>query len=237
MPNSAHAIAGMARSVAEKTKNTIVLRIISAAILAPLVLWVVFSGGIVFELMVALAAMILVYEWTKMVGRNQLWILLGGVYIAASVFALWWLREGSENGLLHFVWLLAVVWSTDIGGYLFGLTLGGPKLAPSISPNKTWAGFIGGVVLAVIAGFYVPVFFGQPQELPGSMNIIGISIGISVVSQLGDLFESMVKRRFGVKDSGNVIPGHGGLFDRVDGLMSAAIALALLNLAFAGSVI
>ena len=230
-------IAGMARFVAEKTKNTIVLRIISAVILAPVVLWVVFTGGIVFELMIALAAMILVYEWTKMVGRSQLWILLGGVYIAAAIFALWWLREGSDQGLFHFVWLLAVVWSTDIGGYFFGRTLGGPKLAPSISPNKTWSGFVGGVVLAVIAGFYVPVFFNQQQELPGSMTIIGISAGISVISQLGDLFESMVKRRFGVKDSGNVIPGHGGLFDRVDGLMSASIALALLNLAFAGSVI
>lgn len=230
-------IADMAKFVAEKTKNTIVLRIISAAVLAPLVLWVVFTGGIIFELMVTLAAMILVYEWTKMVGRNQIWIMLGGIYIGAAVFALWWLREGSEQGLFHFVWLLAVVWSTDIGGYLFGLTLGGPKLAPSISPNKTWSGFVGGVVLAIIAGFYVPVFFDQQQELPSSMSIIGIGAGISVVSQLGDLFESMVKRRFGVKDSGNVIPGHGGLFDRIDGLMSASIALVLLNFAFAGSII
>ena len=221
--------AGMAKLVAEKNKNTIILRIISALVLAPVVLWVVFIGGIAFELMVALAAMVLVYEWTKMVGRNFLWLLLGGVYISAAIYAIWWMREGSESGLYHFVWLLVVVWATDIGGYVFGITIGGPKLAPAISPNKTWSGFIGGVLLAVVAGYAVPIFFADQEISPNIYTVVFFGAGISVVSQLGDLFESKVKRRFGVKDSGNAIPGHGGLFDRVDGLMAASIGMALLN--------
>lgn len=221
--------AGMAKLVAEKNKNTIILRIISALVLAPVVLWVVFIGGRAFELMVALAAMVLVYEWTKMVGRNFLWLLLGGVYISAAIYAIWWMREGSESGLYHFVWLLVVVWATDIGGYVFGITIGGPKLAPAISPNKTWSGFIGGVLLAVIAGYAVPIFFADQEISPNIYTVVFFGAGISVVSQLGDLFESKVKRRFGVKDSGNAIPGHGGLFDRVDGLMAASIGMALLN--------
>lgn len=231
--NLAHVNAGMAKSVAEKNKNTIILRLISAIILAPAVLWVVFMGGMAFELMITLAAVVLVYEWTKMVGRSFWWLVLGGVYISAAIFALWWLREGSEDGLFYFVWLLVVVWATDIGGYLFGMTIGGPKLAPAISPNKTWSGFIGGILLAVIGGYAVVVYFSDQAQISNLASVIALGLGISIVSQLGDLFESKIKRRFGVKDSGNIIPGHGGLFDRVDGLMAASIAMALLN-RFAG---
>lgn len=223
--------------MAEKSKNSIMTRIASAVVLAPLVLWVVYEGGLAFELLIALAAMTLVYEWTRMVGRKQLWLVLGGVYIASAVFALWWLREGSEQGLFYFFWLLAVVWLTDIGGYMFGLTIGGPKLAPAISPKKTWSGFAGGVTLAMGGGYLVQYIFSQSTENTNFIAGIGLSAGISVVSQLGDLLESMVKRRFGVKDSGNVIPGHGGLFDRVDGLLAAAIVLVLINFALGKSII
>ena len=215
--------------MAEKNKNTIILRIISAIVLAPAVLWVVFVGGVAFELMVALVAMVLVYEWAKMVGRNFWWLVLGGVYISAAIFAIWWLREGSESGLFYFVWLLVVVWATDIGGYIFGMTIGGPKLAPSISPNKTWSGFIGGILLAAIGGYSVVMYFSDQAQISNLALVISLGVGMSVVSQLGDLFESKIKRRFGVKDSGNVIPGHGGLFDRIDGLMAASIAMVLLN--------
>ncbi|MDH5488835.1 MAG: phosphatidate cytidylyltransferase [Rhodospirillaceae bacterium] len=215
--------------MAEKNKNTIILRIISAIVLAPAVLWVVFVGGVAFELMVALVAMVLVYEWAKMVGRNFWWLVLGGVYISAAIFAIWWLREGNESGLFYFVWLLVVVWATDIGGYIFGMTIGGPKLAPSISPNKTWSGFIGGILLAAIGGYSVVMYFSDQAQISNLALVISLGVGMSVVSQLGDLFESKIKRRFGVKDSGNVIPGHGGLFDRIDGLMAASIAMVLLN--------
>ncbi|MDH5772460.1 MAG: phosphatidate cytidylyltransferase, partial [Rhodospirillaceae bacterium] len=214
--------------MAEKNKNTIILRVISAIVLAPAVLWVVFVGGVAFEIMVTLAAMVLVYEWTKMVGRNFWWLVLGGVYISAAIFAIWWLREGNESGLFYFVWLLVVVWATDIGGYVFGMTIGGPKLAPSISPNKTWSGFIGGILLAAIGGYSVVMYFFDQSQASNLASAIALGVGMSIVSQLGDLFESKIKRRFGVKDSGNVIPGHGGLFDRIDGLMAASIVMALL---------
>jgi len=223
--------------VAEKNKNTIILRIISAIVLAPAVLWVVFVGGVAFEIMVALAAMVLVYEWTKMVGRNFWWLVLGGVYISAAIFAIWWLREGNESGLFYFVWILVVVWATDIGGYVFGMTIGGPKLAPSISPNKTWSGFIGGISLATIGGYSVVMYFSDQAQISNIAPVIALGVGMSIVSQLGDLFESKIKRRFGVKDSGNAIPGHGGLFDRVDGLMAASIAMALLNSMVGGGII
>ncbi|MDH5772588.1 MAG: phosphatidate cytidylyltransferase [Rhodospirillaceae bacterium] len=223
--------------MAEKNKNTIILRIISAIVLAPAVLWVVFVGGVAFEIMVALAAMVLVYEWTKMVGRNFWWLVLGGVYISAAIFAIWWLREGNESGLFYFVWILVVVWATDIGGYVFGMTIGGPKLAPSISPNKTWSGFIGGISLATIGGYSVVMYFSDQAQISNIAPVIALGVGMSIVSQLGDLFESKIKRRFGVKDSGNAIPGHGGLFDRVDGLMAASIAMALLNSMVGGGII
>jgi len=229
--------ADMAKLVAEKNKNTIILRIVSAVVLAPAVLWVVFMGGMAFEMMVALAAIILVYEWTKMVGRNFWWLVLGGVYISAAIFAIWWLREENDSGLYHFVWLLVVVWATDIGGYIFGMTLGGPKLAPAISPNKTWSGFIGGILLAVVGAYSVATFFAEQAQMLNFVSVIILAAGISVVSQLGDLFESKVKRRFGVKDSGSAIPGHGGLFDRVDGLMAASIGLALFNQIVGGGVL
>jgi len=223
--------------VAEKNKNTIILRVISAIVLAPAVLWVVFVGGVAFEIMVTLAAMVLVYEWTKMVGRNFWWLVLGGVYISAAIFAIWWLREGNESGLFYFVWLLVVVWATDIGGYVFGMTIGGPKLAPSISPNKTWSGFIGGILLAAIGGYSVVMYFFDQSQASNLASAIALGVGMSIVSQLGDLFESKIKRRFGVKDSGNVIPGHGGLFDRIDGLMAASIVMALLNSMVGGGII
>ena len=223
--------------MAEKNKNTIILRVISAIVLAPAVLWVVFVGGVAFEIMVTLAAMVLVYEWTKMVGRNFWWLVLGGVYISAAIFAIWWLREGNESGLFYFVWLLVVVWATDIGGYVFGMTIGGPKLAPSISPNKTWSGFIGGILLAAIGGYSVVMYFFDQSQASNLASAIALGVGMSIVSQLGDLFESKIKRRFGVKDSGNVIPGHGGLFDRIDGLMAASIVMALLNSMVGGGII
>ena len=237
LPNLVLVNADMAKLVAEKNKNTIILRIVSAVVLAPAVLWVVFMGGMAFEMMVALAAIILVYEWTKMVGRNFWWLVLGGVYISAAIFSIWWLREGSESGLFYFVWLLVVVWATDIGGYLFGMTIGGPKLAPSISPNKTWSGFIGGILLATLGGYGVVMYFSDQEQISNLASVVALGVGMSIVSQLGDLFESKIKRRFGVKDSGNVIPGHGGLFDRIDGLMAASIFMALLNGWVGGGVI
>jgi len=117
------------------------------------------------------------------------------------------------------------VWSTDIGGYVAGRTIGGPKLAPRISPNKTWSGFAGAIVGAVIFGGLVALLFGAEMPL-----LAGAFAGVlAIVAQMGDLFESAIKRKFGVKDSGRLIPGHGGMLDRVDGLIAAAPVLAVFH--------
>jgi phosphatidate cytidylyltransferase len=150
------------------------------------------------------------------------WAITGLCYAAAAEIASVLVRLDAAMGLVALIMVLLIVWVTDIGGYFAGRGFGGPKLWPRVSPKKTWAGAIGGFVasLAVAAGF---ASFGYGQM--GPLLLLGAAL--SVVSQLGDLFESAVKRRFGVKDSSHIIPGHGGLLDRLDGFV-AAIALAAI---------
>ena len=133
------------------------------------------------------------------------------------------LRADAQHGALAVLWLLAVVWSTDIAAYFCGRLIGGPKLWPSVSPNKTWSGSIGGALFGTIAGLVTLHLAGVPLGWPAAP----VALMASIVSQGGDLFESSMKRRFGVKDSGHLIPGHGGLMDRLDGFIAAA-AFALV---------
>lgn len=151
-----------------------------------------------------------------------LWYGLGVAYLAAACLAFLWLRAEPDVGRAVVLWLVAVVWATDTGAYLVGRTLGGPKLAPSISPGKTWAGLFGGVGAAALVGLFVVVLRGQGN----AAALVGASMALALVAQVGDLFESSLKRRFGAKDSSDLIPGHGGLLDRIDGLLAAALALA-----------
>ncbi len=150
---------------------------------------------------------------------NAKWIAMGIPYMGAAGLALMALRFMPGHGATFVFYLLAVVWSTDIGAYLFGCAIRGPKLAPSISPKKTWAGFFGGLILATIIGYIVALMFGARSS---SVTIL-LSPVLSGVSQAGDLFESYFKRRSGVKESGDLIPGHGGVLDRIDGLVFAGI--------------
>lgn len=226
----------MGRLVSEKTTSSLSslgLRLVSAAILAPLVLGIVYYGSWPFSVLVGLVALVLAAEWSNMVGKRPLWLLLGLFYITFACWALWRLRLDPEWGRLSLFWLLAVVWGADTGGFIFGMSLRGPKLAPTISPNKTWSGFIGGTLLAALGGWAV-VFYMNGDA---SVQVFLYSAAIGVVSQIGDLFESWIKRRFGIKDSGAIIPGHGGLFDRVDGLVAAALAAALLNIGLKGNLL
>ena len=154
----------------------------------------------------------------------------GALYIGIPVVALLWLRHDPVHGMVTIFWLLAVVWATDTGALFAGRAIGGPKLAPSISPNKTWSGFLGGLAVAGIVSVIAALWYGAAAVLP----IVLTGVALSVVSQLGDLLESRVKRYLDVKDSGSIIPGHGGLFDRVDGLLAAAPALAAVYLAIGG---
>jgi phosphatidate cytidylyltransferase len=183
-------------------------------------------GGTVFAVLVALIATIMYLEWSRMVGKWGLaWQVLGFFYCLAPAVALLWIRERAEfegigQGFDLLIWVFLVVWSTDIGAYFAGRAIGGPKLAPSISPNKTIAGLIGGVIsAAVLAGAWV-YYVGLPAPL------LWIAVPFAVAAQLGDLFESGLKRRAGVKDSGTWLPGHGGLLDRLDGLVPVAVLTA-----------
>lgn len=148
---------------------------------------------------------------------------LGLVYAALSAVALAGVRGDNVSGLAAILFLFAIVWATDIAAYFVGRAIGGPKLAPAISPGKTWSGAVGGASGGVLAGLAVASVAG----FAGIATLL-LALVLSAVSQVGDLFESAVKRRFGAKDSGAIIPGHGGVMDRVDGLVAAAIALYLL---------
>ena len=154
-----------------------------------------------------------------------LWYGLGVAYLAAACLAFLWLLAIPDVGRAMILWLVAVVWATDTGAYLAGRTLGGPKLAPSISPGKTWAGAIGGLLLAVAGAAWGAGFMANPPPL-GALSLAAI---LSVATQCGDLFESWIKRRFGKKDSGTIVPGHGGILDRIDGLLFAAPVMAALT--------
>ncbi|MFH1796164.1 MAG: phosphatidate cytidylyltransferase [Pseudomonadota bacterium] len=155
---------------------------------------------------------------------------IGMAYAVLPAVALAFLRGGDTSGLLAILYLFAVVWGTDIFAYFVGRAVGGPKLAPSISPGKTWSGAVGGAVAALVAGWIAAYFSGHPSPL-----LMGLlALPLSAVSQAGDLFESGFKRRFGAKDSSRLIPGHGGVMDRVDGLVAAAVALYLAGWFLAG---
>jgi phosphatidate cytidylyltransferase len=158
------------------------------------------------------------------------WAIAGFLYAAAALVASIVVRLDAREGFVALVFILLVVWCTDIGGYFAGRAIGGPKLWPRVSPNKTWAGAFGGFIasLIVAAGFAMNGF-GRIGPL------LMIAAALSVASQLGDLFESAIKRRFGVKDSGHIIPGHGGLMDRLDGYVAAVVLAAIFGILRGGA--
>lgn len=148
----------------------------------------------------------------------------GLLYCGLPVLALVFIRR-QEEGLLWAFWALSIVWATDIGAFFAGRTIGGPKLAPKLSPNKTWAGLIGGVTAASVLALLLHVYYGLPWRMTLATPVL------AVLAQGGDLYESWLKRRAGVKDSGNILPGHGGVLDRLDGVVPVAPVAAFLVIA------
>ncbi|WP_421783634.1 phosphatidate cytidylyltransferase [Kiloniella litopenaei] len=178
-----------------------------------------------------LSCAVMLYLYTRFANRKSdlaFWLTLGLGYLSVTTYSLLWLRNSSGNGFEIVLWILLVVWSTDIGAYFSGKSIGGPKIAPSISPKKTWAGLIGGMISAALISYVFAEFTGLYNPL-----ILGLSgAGLAVISQMGDFFESHIKRRFDAKDSSNLIPGHGGLFDRVDGLLACALLVFLIHIVY-----
>lgn len=253
-------------------------RVLSALVLGPLVLAVVWWGEEPYTVLIAFGGLVILREWLLIIGapkaglvpflgyvsvlaftilvhlsyellalaglaaataalyaaaggaRPGRWTAEGLLYATLSVGALLVVRRG-EIGEAFSFFLIATVWVTDIAAYFVGRRFGGPKLWSRISPKKTWSGAIGGLVAGALAGVGAAAFYGRE----GLLVWFGLAIVLSVVSQIGDLAESAVKRRFGVKDSGALIPGHGGMMDRVDGLVAAAVAAALLGLVLGGT--
>ena len=154
-----------------------------------------------------------------------IWRSSGVLYTGLPCIALLVLRHDADHGLIAVLWCFAIVWASDILAYFAGRLIGGPKLAPTISPKKTWAGLGGAVAGAALASWAVAHFAAYPSILPLAL----IAAALAVVEQVGDLFESSLKRHYGVKDSGKLIPGHGGVLDRIDGLIFVVIAAALIG--------
>jgi phosphatidate cytidylyltransferase len=185
---------------------------------------------VAFGLLAVTAALASVLVRPPVEAGSRLWLGAGIVYLAAGCMGFLALRDRPEVGVLLVGWLIAVVWATDIGAYAAGRKIGGPRLLVRVSPNKTWSGLAGGVVCA--AGVSLLIALWQPElapamALPGIGSVILVSIALAVVSQGGDLLESALKRRVGAKDASSLIPGHGGLLDRIDGLVAASVVLTL----------
>ena len=206
-------------------------RSLVGAALVALALVAAVLGGYAFALLIAAAACVMFYEWRRIVaGWGFGWQVAGFVYALLPALALLWVRErfqinGAPAGIELLLWVFIVTWSVDIGAYFAGRTIGGPKLAPAISPNKTWAGLIGGMVAAALFGGLWAWLLQLPTIL------ILLAAPFAAAAQAGDLFESWLKRRAGVKDSGNWLPGHGGALDRLDGLVVVATLTAAAMIA------
>jgi phosphatidate cytidylyltransferase len=216
--------------MAPRKTSELKARIFSGLVLAAAALISAWLGDIWLGLFWLAAAAAIFFEWWKLTGKSMAWKFPGFVYAATALAAPVILRMDDEMGFAALLWLFAIVWVSDVMAYVCGRLIGGPKLWPAVSPKKTWAGFIGGTAFSVAAATGVAAAFGAPSLIP--VAIVGLITAI--ISQGGDLFESSLKRRFGVKDSGNLIPGHGGVMDRLDGFVLAGGFALILGLSRGG---
>jgi len=253
--------------------SNLLLRVVSAAVMAPVAIGAAWWGGWVFAGFWVLAALVVLWEWVGLVaGRDyrmlvlscggaivlaavlawtdhpvaavllmalgalaasifvpraqRLWIVAGIGYAGTMMLAPVILRGQDVMGFIAIVLLFAIVWTTDVLAYFTGRAIGGPKLMPAVSPKKTWSGAIGGTIGAVAAAIAVAVFFDGLN----TVAIAGLAFVLSIVSQAGDLLESQIKRHFRAKDASQLIPGHGGAMDRLDGFWTAVIVAAAIGL-------
>ncbi len=209
-------------------------RVISGLVMVAIVLVVIFSGSDAFNIVLISLSVALAFEWSYLINNNtpnrtltlKKMYVIGFFYVAAPAISLYLIRNsvfGSEKLL---IWYLIVVWSVDIGAYYVGRSFGGAKMFPLISPGKTWSGFFGGAITAAIISTLFYLIFAE--ETMQYDIFMAITLLISILAQISDLMESYIKRIYGVKDSSNLIPGHGGLMDRLDSLTLTAPCLAVI---------
>jgi phosphatidate cytidylyltransferase len=192
-----------------------------------------FGQGIVVGLILAIGAILSGVLARRHHGARAVWFTIGTIYVTLPALALLAIRADPQYGEEMLFWTIAMVVAADTGGYLVGRTIGGPKLAPRISPNKTWSGLAGAVGGAALVGLLTAFVLNHTNVVTLTL----ISAGLGLLEQGGDLVESAFKRHFGVKDTSQVIPGHGGVLDRVDGLLAVAVAVVIANAWAGGSVL
>ena len=212
--------------------SELLVRILTGAVLIAIAIVAAVPGGNIYAVLVAAVATLMFYQWTRIVrGWGPAWYTSGFIYALLPALALLWIRErtppdlpSNARGLSLLVWAFIVTWSTDIGAYFAGRRFGRRKLAPAISPNKTVEGLFGGIAAATLLGGAWALWIGLGTAL------VALAPIFAVAAQGGDLFESGMKRRAGVKDSGTWLPGHGGVLDRLDGLAPVAVLTAAAQL-------
>ena len=195
-------------------------RLLSSLILIPIAIFLIIQGSVFFTFFLSILFLATSYEWLKMSKKNNLLKILGIIFLLFSFYVAYKIREGESFKLFLFIVVICI--STDIGGYIFGKIFKGPKLT-KISPKKTYAGVIGSFLLSLVTGLTFIHYFGKD---PTKLNTEGLPLllmilFISLVSQIGDLIISYFKRQSDIKNTGNIIPGHGGLLDRIDGMIFA----------------
>ena len=205
--------------------NELLVRIISGLVMIGVALAAAFEGGDFFALLVAAVATAMFWEWWTLTRSwGPRWTVGGFVYALLPAISLLWIRERDARGVDLLLWVFIVTWATDIGAYFVGRAIGRTKHAPLISPGKTVEGLIGGVIAAALLGGAWVIYLDLSRVL------LILAPLFALAAQGGDLFESWIKRRVGVKDSGHWLPGHGGLLDRLDGLVPVAVLTALVQL-------
>jgi len=204
---------------ADAKKSDLGIRLLSAIVMIPPVIAAIHFGSPYFDILLVVGGAILVYELHAASGGKFGWTVAGTGYVALALAAMLFMRAEGGHGALGMYWMFVLVWAADSVAYFVGRAVGGPRLAPMISPKKTWSGFFGALAGAALAGAAFAVYIGK-SDIWGLVLVSGFLGG---VGQMGDLLESWFKRRFDRKDMSGLIPGHGGLFDRVDGLLAVAV--------------
>jgi phosphatidate cytidylyltransferase len=220
----------------ERKTSDLAVRAASAVVMILIAGIAIWLGGLAFTAFAAAVALGVSWEWNRLASRiaesgaaRALWLIGGIIYVGVAVAAIVLLRE-FDRGMFLVGALILLVAAIDIGAYAAGRTFGGPKIAPSISPSKTWAGLIGAAIAASLVFIFVLAPLVDTRFMRGTGVLIAGGIATAVIAQVGDFFESWMKRRAGVKDSSALIPGHGGLFDRVDGLLAVLFVGVIAHL-------